>query len=214
MLRAYNGFERGQNWVNLGPLMGIQIENAYYQNGMPARGLEGFLGTEIARYAVTARGLQLVSVHSMEQLPEGAVPVQKLISPQQTKFRYYRLYFEIMFPSGNAHGSVLLGANSADELEQLSSQLSHPETVCNRNSTHCTVFPEVCSVSVEMKIVVNGKSETVIWGSSLASVIAGKPQHLEMKRLYAGRLTPVKIDGGDPDALRLPLLPGDHVSWN
>lgn len=213
MLRAYNGFERGQNGVDLRPLMGMHIENAYYKKGTPARGLKGFLGTESAGYEVTAHGLRLGSVHSMKQRPEGAVPVQNLIAPDQTKFSHYRFYFEIMFPNGHTHGSVLLGANSTEKLEQLSSQLSHPETVCSENSTHCTVFPEACSVSIEMRIVVNGKAQMVIWGSSLGAVVTGNPQHLEMKRLYAGRLIPVEINVNDSDAMRLPLLPGDHVAW-
>lgn len=194
--------------------MGLRIENAYYQNGMPARGLKGFLGTEIAEYEVNARGLRLSSVTSMKLRPEGAVAVQKLISPAQTKFRYHRMYFEIMFPNGKTHGSVLLGANSTDELERLSSQLSHPETVCGGNSTHFTVFPEACSVSVQMRIVLNGKTQTAIWGASLQSVAGEHAQHLSMKRLYKGRLVPVDINIHDPDALRLPLLPGDHISSN
>jgi hypothetical protein len=213
LIRAYNGFERGQNWIDLRPLMGIQIENAYYRKGMPARGLNGFLGTEIAQYEVTARGLRLLSVRPMKQRPEGSVPVQRLIPSAQTTFRYYRLYFEIIFRNGNTHGSVLLGANSTREIEQLSAKLNHPETVCNGNSPHCTVFPEACSVSVEMRIVVNGKAQMVIWGMSLESIVTGHPQYLAVKRLYAGRLIPVEINADDPQALHLPLLPGDHVTW-
>ena len=213
VLRAYNGFERGQNSIDLRPLMGLQIENAYYKKGMPAHGLAGFLGTEIAEYEVTTRGLRLLSVQSMKRRPEGAVAVQDLIAPTQTKFRYYRLYFEIMFPNGNTHGSVLLGANSTEELNRLSEELNHPEVVCSPSSTHCTVFPEACSVSVEMHIIVNGKPQKVIWGVKLQSVVTEHPQHLTMKRLFNGRLTPVDIDARDPDALRLPLLPGDRISW-
>jgi hypothetical protein len=214
VLRAYNGFERGQNGIDLRPLMALEIENAYYKKGMPARELNGFLGTETAHYEVTIHGLRLSSVHSMKQRPEGALPVQDLISPAQRKFRYYRLYFEIMFPNGNTHGSVLLGANSKEELDRLSGELDHPEAVCNGTSTHCTVFPEACSVSVEMQIVVNGKAEAVIWGTLLQNAIAEHPRHVTLKRLYTGRLVPVEINAQDPNALRLPLLPGDHVTWN
>lgn len=194
--------------------MGLQIENAYYKRGVPARGLEGFLGTEMAHYEVTTQGLRLLSVQSMEQPPEGAVAVQDLIAPTQMKFRYYRLYFEIMFPNGNTHGSVLLGANSMEQLNRLSEELNHPEVLCGRNSTYCTVFPEACSVSVEMQIIVNGKAQKVIWGVSLQSVVTEHPQHLTMKRLYNRRLVPVDINAGDPDALRLPLLPGDRITWH
>ncbi len=214
LLRAYNGFEPGRGSLDLRPLMELRIENAYYQNGASRRGLTGFLGTEIARYEVLPRGLRLLLVQPMPNRPADQAPVQQLLSQPGLKFPYYRLYFEILFArSHNAHGSVLLGAGSKEELDQLSAQLAHPEEVCTATASHCTVFPEACSVSVEMKIVVNGKPQTVGWGSLLMS-IADHPQHLGMKRLNAGRLTPLQIDPHDPDALRLPLLPGDQIVWN
>jgi hypothetical protein len=106
-----------------------------------------------------------------------------------------------------------LGAESQAEIDALSAQLSHPEAVCSQHSTHCIVFPKACSVSLEMKVIVNGKPESVLWGSTLGSV-AKQPRHLEMKRLYAEQLRPVQINAKDPKSLLLPLLPGDRIAWN
>jgi hypothetical protein len=106
----------------------------------------------------------------------------------------------------------LLGAPSAAELGRLSSQLlAAPASVCG-TSPRCSVFPETCTVSLEIEIVVNGSPRTVLWGSFLSSV-AIRPRHVDLQRLYRGRLVPVEINESDPDALRLPLLPGDRVSW-
>ena len=215
VLRTYNSFVPGRSWMDLRPLMELNIENAYYQKGFPRHGLDGFLGTEIARYEVTSNGLHLVSFKPMQNRPEDDLPVQHLISRAEAKYRCQRLYFEVFLRTHNTHESVLLGANTTKELDELSAQLDHPETVCNETSPHCAVFPEACSVSVEIRIVVNGKPQTAIWGSSLLSLI-GETQvhHLEMRRLYDGRLAPVRVDAQDPNALRLPLLPGDRISWN
>lgn len=214
ILRTYNGFDPSHSLIDLKPLMQLRIENAYYTPGSSRRGLEGFLGTEIGQYEVTSAGLRLLSFQPMKNRPESDLPVQRLISERELAFHHYRLYYEIVFArKRDSHGSVLLGADSMPELDRLSAQLSDPESVCDAASTHCTVFPEACSVSVEMRIVVNGKPQSALWGSRLAS-IAANPQHLEMKRLYAGRLTAVKIDPQDPTALRLPLLPGDQINWN
>ncbi len=212
VLRAYNGFEPGRGWIDLHPLMELRVENAYYHKGASRKGLEGFLGTEVARYAVGSHGLRLLSVQPMKDRRD--LPVQRLISPSLTDARYYRLYFEIIFRSSNTHGSVLLAANSQAELEQLSVQIDHPETLCSRTSTHCTVFPEACSVSVEIKVVVNEKPQAIVWGSLLESVVPDRPRRLVLTRLYAGRLIPVEINSQDPNDLRLPLLPGDHITWN
>ena len=215
ILRDYNGFEPGKSWVDLRPLMELRIENAYYKQGSSRRGLDGFLGTEVARYAVRKDGLRLVSVQEMNGRPSGDRPVQELISDAAAHARRYRLFFEIVFNrSTNSHGSVLLGANSTEQLERLSAELKRPEEICGDVRADCTAFPEACSVSIEMKIVVNGKTDSVDWGSLLPSVVGEHPRHLQMRRLYAGRLVPVEINFSDRNALRLPLLPGDHIAWD
>jgi|GEM_PF-1721072 len=216
VLSRFNGFVRGKDWLELRPLMELRIENAYYQPGSSRRGLAGFLGTEIARYQMRpGGGLRLLSVQSMKDRPASQLPVQQLISVSQKHYTRYRFFFEILFKrKADMRGSVLLGADSMAAIDSLTAQLlTAPDTVCGGQSTHCTVFPEACSVSLEMRIDVNGTARTVLWGSSLAS-IADHPTHLALLRRYAGRLAPVKIDPRDPNALRLPLLPGDRITWN
>ncbi len=213
VLRAYNGFEAGHGWIDLHPLMELRIENAYYEAGAPRSGLKGFLGTEIARYRVLPGGLRLVSVQPMKNRPPNDKPVQDLIPDLEKRFTHYRFYYEMVFArSDHSRGSVLLGADSREELDGLAMKLANQETVCNPQSTHCVVFPEACSVSVEMEIIVNGRPQMVTWGSILGS-IAQDPRNLQVRRLYAGRLRPIEIDPHDPKALRLPLLPGDRIVW-
>ena len=196
----------GPSWVDLRPQMDLRIENAYYRDGASRRGLEGFLGTEIARYGVQPKGgLRLIDVESkLARRPSDQPPVQQLLPVSQARHRKYRFFYAVVFrKNGEARGSVLLGA-------QL---LADPDSVCGGQFVHCTVFPELCTVSIEMEIVVNGAPRAVAWGSLLASV-AARPRHVQLMRVYSGRLTPVEVDPSDPDALRLPLLPGDHITWD
>jgi hypothetical protein len=214
VLNGYNGFIPGKDWLDLRPRMELRVENAYYQEGAPKRGLDGYLGTEVARYQVGPKGtLHLLAVHPMAQRPPDQLPVQDLLSAAQQQYPYYRFFFEVLF-KGSARGSVLLGAPSVNDLNQLTTQIqSAPDLVCAAQSKHCTVFPEACSVSLEMDIEVNQAPRTVPWNSTLASVVP-HPQHLTLLRLYAGRMAPVQLDANDPKALRLPLLPGDRIIWN
>ena len=216
ILRACNGFEPGQDWIDLRPGMELSIENAYYRPGMSRRGLDGFLGTEIASYKVRSHGsLQLLSVRSMIDRPSDQAPVQQLIRPFEMHYHCYRFYYEIFFRnSGSTRGSVLLGANAKKDMTRVALELlSDPDSVCGERSRNCTVFPEACSVSIEMEIVVNGTPRNVIWGSLLSDV-ADHPRHLELSRIYNGRLVSVKFDTHDANAFKLPLLPGDHVKWS
>jgi hypothetical protein len=204
----------GPGWVDLRPLMSLHIENAYYKEGAPKRGLNGFLGTEIASYRVEPK-LKLVSVESkLERRPSDQAAVQDLIGPVQRRFREHRFFYQVVFKvKGESRGAVLLGARSKEELDRLGARLLRdPESVCgNDGSVRCTIFPAVCTVALEMQIFVNGVPKTVGWGSLLRSV-ATRPGPVELMRLYKGRLTPVKLDGADPNALLLPLLPGDRVT--
>ncbi len=216
ILRSYNGYERGRDWVDLRPGMELRIENAYYRAGMSRRGLAGYLGTEIARYEVrSGGGLQLLAIQSMKDRPAEQPPVEQLIRPFAMGSACYRFYYEILFrKSAEARGSVLIGANTKEDLDRLASDLLRDaDAVCGAGSRNCTVFPEACSVSIEMEIVVNDKPRNVIWGSLLLHVV-DHPRHLALFRMYHGRLLRVTLNAHDVEALRLPLLPGDHIRFS
>jgi hypothetical protein len=142
------------------------------------------------------------------------MPVQQLIPASQRNYRYYRFFFEILFRRKSSNrGSVLLGANSVDELDRVAALLlTEPDTACEGKSADCAIFPEACSVSVEMEVVVNGNRQSVLWGSSLSDVMT-HPWRIKVLRLYEGKLTLVQLDALDPNTLKLPLLPGDRIDW-
>ncbi len=220
-------------WVDLRPDMGLRLEKAYFREGALKHDLANYIGTEVARYRAGASGrLRLVSAPlSLAERPKEQAPVQDLLSRSVANCRYHRFFYQVVFTArGNIRGAVLLGARSAQELERLGPQLlADPESICGDAGDRCAIFPEACTASVEIGITVNGQSRPVIWGSTLASVIFEQNlerrrvtgaltapfnvQDVELQRLHAGRLTPVKIDTGDPAALRLVLLPGDSLNW-
>lgn len=212
-----SGFTRAASaWVELRPGMELRIENAYYREGAATRTFADFLGTEVAHYQVRPDGrLRLVSVDSaVKQQPADQPAVQRLIATAQERYRFHRFFYEILLNRrAELRGAVVVGARSADELNRVAAQLlADPGSVCGASTPRCTVFPEKCTVSLEIEITVNGAPRTVLWGSFLSS-IAQKPRRLELLRLYRGRFTPVEIDVSDTAALRLPLLPGDRIRW-
>lgn len=215
ILPRFNGFEPRRDWMDLRAHMELRIENAYYRPGVARHGLNGFLGTEVARIEVQSNGkLRLLSVKSIKPRPKDQPPVQQLVGALQRQYRHHRFYYEIFFGrKGNTRGSVLLGANAQEQIEHLAANLlADPLAVCGSNSTHCTIFPEECTVSIEMQIVLNGVPRNIRWDSDLADVV-NRPRHIELRRHYRGRVVPVKLDTHDPRALELPLLPGDRIGW-
>lgn len=206
----------GPGWVELRPEIELRVENAYFREGAPKRGLANFLGTEIARYQMLATGAleQIVVQSRVAERPADQPPVQQLLSESQRRYPHHRLFYQVLVSKkADIRSAVLLSAASIDELDRLTEQLlTEPDSVCDGTSTHCTAFPEACSVSLEIEIVVNGARRSVPWSSVLADVVE-RHRHVELYRPYTGRLAPVEIDPTDPSAFRLPLLPGDRVKW-
>jgi len=143
----------GQGWLDLRPPMQLRVENAYYREGAPKRGLDGYLGTEMASYQVEPNGrLRLLTAQHMKDRPHDQLPVERLMPSFIRRYRYHRFYFAILFRRyATARGSVVLGANRIEDLERLAAALlTDPDAVCNDQSTRCMVFPESCSVAVEV----------------------------------------------------------------
>ncbi len=207
----------GPDWVELRPQIELRVENAYFREGAPKRGLANFLGTEIARYQVLPTGmLEQIAVQSrLPQRPADQPPIQQLLSEAQRHRSHHRLFYQILVnKKSDVRSAVLLSASSIDELDRLTKQLlSEPDSVCGGVSTHCTAFPEACTASLEIKVVVNGAHRTVLWGSLLVGV-AEHHRRVELFRPYLDGFARVEIDPRDPEALRLPLLPGDRIKWH
>lgn len=201
-------------WVDLRPQMELRIQNAYYRDGFPKHGIDGYLGTETAHFQVRARGFRLLAVENLlKPHPREQPPVQELIPESQRRYANYRYFYAVVFNHrGNIRGSVLLGGASRDELDRLGATLfSDPDSICTGSLSHCAIFPEMCTVSVDIEIMVNGVQRTVSSGSVLASVAPGA-HHIEVwRRKQGGGAGSTKID---PVELRSPLMPGDRITWN
>jgi len=206
------------DFLDLRPGIRLRVENAYWEEGaskstsqLAARGLNGYLGTEIATYqAQTTGNLRLIGTESklLAKRPANQPPAVQLLPASHLSGRTYRLYYAVKFSRSTGPGApILLSARSQAELEQLGARLkASPDEVCGARSSRCTVFPESCTVSAEMEIIVNGSPKAVSWGSILGSVAQGHPE-ATIER--AG--VPVKMNAGDP--LRTALVPGDKISF-
>jgi hypothetical protein len=170
----------------------------------------------VARFRVARTGsLKLTAVDSMASpRPENQQPVQSLVSTTFAERRFHRFFYEVLFKSRAAmRGAVVVGASSVHELQDIGTRLvADPDSTCDGRQDRCVVFPEACTVSLEMEITVNGATATLPLGSSLASV-APHPRRAVVVRNYSGHPTPIEIPPNDIKALQLPLLPGDRVSW-
>jgi hypothetical protein len=86
-------------------------------------------------------------------------------------------------------------------------------------SVTCTIFPRNFGVSPELRVRANGQDFYIRVGGFLQEAIDlqhpenGPPKTLKVRRLYRGRLVPIKFDPKSDDILKLVLLPGDEITW-
>jgi hypothetical protein len=197
------------SFLNLAPGIRLRIENAYWEPGAVKRGLAGYLGTEIATYGVAPNGsLRFVVGESKMtvQRPKDQEAAKDLLPSSHLRSRFYRLYYAVKFSKSTGPGApVLLGARSPAELEQMGSRLKEaPDEVCRAGSVRCTVFPESCTVSAEMVVVVNGQPTPFLYGSTLAAVAKG---HTSVMLERGG------IALNSERLMQVPLMPNDVVRF-
>jgi hypothetical protein len=215
-LRDY-GFANEDGSVNLRPGVQLRVENAYYEKGLPRRGLTGFLGTETVRYELRRNGLRQIDFRSaLAARPDDQPTAAALIAPAQMRLPFHRLFFAVPFRrAGQASGAVLLSARRAADLDRLAARLrADPDLACADNAA-CTIFPEACTAAPEIEVFANGAPRAVIWGNTIQNVFfpGTPPANLAIHRLFENKLVPVVFDASDPLTLRTPLFPGDRLTW-
>ena len=202
------------DYLDIRPGIRLSVEKAYYAEGSKAKGLDGFLGTQVAAFGLAPNlSLRLLSLDS-KPFQGAAVPkitADQLVPSHMRNERAFRFFYAVTFArSGRPSASVLLAGKSLRQIEELTAQLrANPDQVCSTQARQCAVFPEGSTVSIMMEIVVNGAPKVVIWGSALGSATGGKPA-TSLERNISGSFETVRLVG---DGLRTPLLPGDRVTF-
>jgi hypothetical protein len=121
-----------------------------------------------------------------------------------------RFFFQVVIDKAKgAAGAVLVSTRSRAELLPLAEALLRGEG-CASNS--CTVVAEGATATLMFDVLVNGRPVEVLWGSPLASLLQGKRPR-RFTRLHRGRPAPVEMNFADPQAVRMPLMPGDAITF-
>lgn len=107
---------------------------------------------------------------------------------------------------------ALAVASRQDSAEKFCATLALPGVTC-------IIFPRNFGVSPELRVRTNGQDFYIRVGGFLQEAIDlqhpenGPPKTLKVRRLYRGRLVPIKFDPTSDDILKLVLLPGDEIAW-
>ena len=202
-------------WVDLGPGMTLKVDRAYFEP-VESRKIQDYIGLESVRFRCEPSGaLRQIEYSPLPARPAAQPPVTFAISASQLAARYHRLLFQVVVDTkaGSAHAVLISGASRsmiATHYEGLVRGDGCAHAV--KTGTHCAAIPEGAAASLTFEIVANGRLMAVLWGSTVAGVIGSK-RPVRLSRTFRDRMVPVEFDAADPNALRLPLLPGDVLRF-
>jgi hypothetical protein len=169
-----------------------------------------------------------ISLSSVTETDRGKPPVAKSAASNPLPFPDVAGYFRIAFrtdASASEHITIatILSAPDRNTLEEATRQReSGPADSCEAVTAPratCMTFPPKIGVGPELRVLVNGQEAFVQIGGSVADAIGfNKPlmtivKTLQVRRLYQGRLIPVKFDPTTKDILNFVLMPGDQITW-
>ena len=203
-------------WADLGAGMTLKLERAYFEPA-ESRRIQDYIGLETIgfRAEMTGAPLRRIEYEPLADRPSGQPSVSSAIPGAQLHSRYHRLFFQAVVNkrSGPAP-AVLVSANSQPEIDAYSKGLIGGLgcRTSSRPGAFCTAVPGGTTVSILFDVIANGKLTAVSWGSTVAGLV-GAARPIRLWRKDRNRMVPVVFESVHPEALRLPLLPGDVLAF-
>jgi hypothetical protein len=166
-----------------------------------------------------------LSFASAKEVVLGEAPVEKHRAQSSVVLPDFPGYYRLLFmkeemPANYVRRAILLAASEERALRKTSPRgQGEAEAFCreiNAPDVTCVAFPANFGVNPQLRVQVNGKDKFVSVGGMLFEVLGrdvkGKPpKSLKVRRLYRGRLIPIRFTTGD--VWRLVLMPGDEITY-
>jgi hypothetical protein len=224
LLNAY-GYRIERSGVNLKPNLRLKVERAYFSSSEKSD--KNYLGVSNVLFDVTTDSegsLRFQQVHPIQYSPdslaqtdhEGSRDLAILnLNPQ----KHYRvLFYTHQVPTDRNFSAALIGANDTarlDSFEQVIRAASDADcSSLNHDGVECFEFRGFVTVSIQIPIELNGKTQFVDWGTKVEAVVPAKAQKsFKLQRQFVGSYYDLKFNQRDDNILDLTLVGGDRLSW-
>ena len=224
LLNAY-GYRIERSGVNLKPNLRLKVERAYFFSSEKSD--KNYLGVSNVLFDVTTDSegsLRFQQVHPIQYSPdslaqtdhEGSRDLGILnLNPQ----KHYRvLFYTHQVPTDRNFSAALIGANDTarlDSFEQVIRAASDADcSSLNHDGIECFEFRGFVTVSIQIPIELNGKTQFEDWGTKVEAVVPSKAQKsFKLQRQFAGTYYDLKFTRTDENILDLTLVGNDRLSW-
>ncbi|MBV9887621.1 MAG: hypothetical protein JO119_13835 [Acidobacteria bacterium] len=224
LFNAY-GYRIERSGVNLKPNLRLKVQRAYF-NGAE-RSDKNYVGLSDAFFDVTTnpdgllRFQQAQPIHyspdSLSQTDqEGSRDLAILdLKPQ----KHYRvLFYTHQVPTDQNFTAAIIGADDFARLDQFEQSMrADARASCSPTTgedIECMEFRGFVTVSIQIPIELNGKSQFVDWATKVKGVIPAKAaKTLKIQRRFANSYFDIQFDRDNDAILDLALVGGDRLMW-
>jgi hypothetical protein len=224
LFNAY-GYRLERSGVNLKPNLRLKVERAYFRGGEDS--VRNYLGVSDVLFDVTTdagRMLRFQQVHAIQYSPgslaqtdhEGSHDLAILDLEAQTHYRV--LFYTHQVPTDRNFAAAIIGTNDPARLDQFELAMRADASPSCESSNHdgleCLEFRGFVTVSVQVPVQLNGKTQFVDWGTKVKGVVPVKGRKsFKMQRRFADAYYDLRFKRGDDSILDLTLVGGDRLTW-
>ncbi len=202
LFNAY-GYRIERSGVNLKPNLRLKVERAYFNGSEKSD--KNYLGVSDVLFDVATNPggfLLFQQVRAIQYSPpslaqtdhEGSRDLAILdLKPQ----KHYRvLFYTHEVPTDQNFSAALIGADDSSRLDQFEQAMRADSGASCSSLTHedvqCLEFRGFVTVSVQIPVELNGKSQFVDWGTKVKTVVPAKSlKSLKIQRRFANSYFPV-----------------------
>ena len=220
------GYNRWKGYVDLRPGLNLGVQWALSRGGEAwGTSLEN-LDVGQRRYAVEARpgesGVRLV--RGAETVSNGEDPGPRVPDLAGSRMAHYRLFFltkYLKIAGEPERHAVIVGAPRLADLREYSAKfLEDADLTCQgkltRTPPECIAVDKRISFLPEIQVTINGEAAHFTIGTDLRSVLFARRalgKRYTLERRYGSGWRKVAFPAGDTEALKVPLLDGDRLSY-
>jgi hypothetical protein len=224
LFNAY-GYRIERSGVNLKPNLRLKVERAYFSSSEKSD--KNYLGVSNVLFDIATNSegsLTFLQARAMQYSPdslgqtdrEGSRDLAILdLKPQ----KHYRvLFYAHQVPTDRNFSAALIGANDSARLDSFEQVIrAASDASCNslnHDGVECFEFRGSVTVSVQIPVELNGKTQFVDWGTKLEAVVPAKVQKsFKLQRRFADSSYDLNFNRDDEAILDLTLVGGDRLSW-
>lgn len=231
LFNAY-GYLLERGGLDLKAGLRIKIQRAYFRpaaDGEEQHTVKNYLGVSTSNFDVEqASGgkIRFQQVGDIQYSPEtfaknGEEERRDQDLRELPERSHYRLlFYTYIVPKEQDISAAILGAGNAAQLDELERGLrihlaEGCQTTAEAKSGDCFEFKGFVTVSAQIKVQLNGKSQFVDWGTNLNSVLPKNAlKSLRIQRQFMGSYYEVRFNPSNSDVLLLALVGGDRLTWS